>query len=168
LSSAGRQAEAVFDEGFLARPVAAVHAADLRHGHVALVDKQQPVVGEVVQQGGRCLAGGATGQVPRIVFDAGAEAHFTEQLQVVHRALLEALGLEELVVGLQRPQAVGELLPNAPDGPFEVVTTGHVVARRVDGDLVESPQHLPAQRIDLGDGIDGVPKNSRRMARASS
>ena len=31
-----------------------------------------------------------------------------------------------------------------------------VVAGRVDGDLVEPPQHLPAQRIDLGDRLDRV------------
>ncbi len=43
----GRQAEAVFDQGFLARTVAAVHAADLRHGHMALIDHQKKIVGKI-------------------------------------------------------------------------------------------------------------------------
>ena len=51
-----RQAEAELDERLLARAVAAVHAADLRDGHVALVDDEQEVLGEVVEQRGRRLA----------------------------------------------------------------------------------------------------------------
>jgi hypothetical protein len=47
----------VLDQRLLAAAVAGVHAADLRHGLVRLVDDQQEVVGEVVEQRGRRLAG---------------------------------------------------------------------------------------------------------------
>ena len=40
----GRQAEAEVDERLLARPVALVHAADLRDGLVRLVDEDHEVV----------------------------------------------------------------------------------------------------------------------------
>ena len=69
-----RQPEAVRDQHFLARPVAVVHAADLRHGLVALVDDDQRVVGQVVEQRRRRLARRAAGQVPRVVLDAVAVA----------------------------------------------------------------------------------------------
>ena len=49
-----------------------IHAAELRHGHVALVDDQQRVVGQVLEQGRRRLARLAAGQIARIVLDAGA------------------------------------------------------------------------------------------------
>ena len=46
-----RQPEAVVDERLLARAVALVHAADLRHGLVGLVEEADEVVGEVVDAG---------------------------------------------------------------------------------------------------------------------
>ena len=45
-----RQPEAEVDQDLLARAVVLVHADDLRDGHVALVDDQQPVGREVVEQ----------------------------------------------------------------------------------------------------------------------
>ena len=45
-----RQPEAVVHQRALARHVALEHRADLRHGHVRLVDDQQEVLGEVVDQ----------------------------------------------------------------------------------------------------------------------
>jgi hypothetical protein len=57
---AGGQAEAELVQDRLPREVAAVHAADLRHGHVALVDDQQGVVGQVFEERG----GGSPGFRP--------------------------------------------------------------------------------------------------------
>ena len=69
---AGRQAEAVFGERRLAAEVAAIHAADLRHGDVALVGEDERVVGQIFEQGRRRLAGFAAGEIARIILDAGA------------------------------------------------------------------------------------------------
>ena len=55
----GREPEPVLDQGLLARAVAAVHAPELRHGHVAFVDEEQRIGREVVEQGRRRLAGAA-------------------------------------------------------------------------------------------------------------
>ena len=51
------QAEAVLDQRHLARAVALVHAAQLRHGVVRLVDEAQEVRREEVEQRGGGLAG---------------------------------------------------------------------------------------------------------------
>ena len=40
----------------------------------------------------------APGQVARVVLDARAEAHLLDRLEIVHRALLEALPLEQLAL----------------------------------------------------------------------
>jgi hypothetical protein len=55
-------AEAVVDQRLLARAIAVIHAANLRHGLVGLVDEQQIVLRDVVEQGGRGFAGQAAGQ----------------------------------------------------------------------------------------------------------
>ncbi len=57
------QAETELSQHALAVEVAAEHAADLRHGDVALVDDQQRVLGEVFEQGRRRLAGTAAGEI---------------------------------------------------------------------------------------------------------
>ncbi len=63
---------------------------------MALVDEGQVVLREVVEQAGRPRAGGAAGQVARVVLDAVAEAHLAQHLEVVARPHLEPLRLEEL------------------------------------------------------------------------
>ncbi len=92
---AGGQPKTVFGQRRLAPVVAAVHAADLRDGHVALVAEDQGVVGQVLEQGRRRLAGPAAGEVARIVLDAGAGAGRLQHLEVEDGALLEPLRLEQ-------------------------------------------------------------------------
>ena len=81
------------DECHLAGPVAFVHATDLRHGHVRLVDDADHVLGEVVDQGIGRLAGLATVHVTGIVLDARTVAHVLEHLKVIGGPLGQALGL---------------------------------------------------------------------------
>ena len=102
---AGGQAEAVFGQRELAPVVAAVHAADLRHGHVALVDEQEGVVGEVFEEGRRRLAGPAAGEVAGIVLDAGAGAGGLDHLEVEGGALLQPLRLQQAPLSVQFSRA---------------------------------------------------------------
>ncbi len=91
----GGHPEPVLDERLLARAVAVVHAADLRHGDVALVDDDQRVLRQVVDQGRRGLARAVPGQVARVVLDAVAEAELAQHLHVEEGPLLEPLRLEQ-------------------------------------------------------------------------
>ena len=84
----------VVHERLLAGLVALVHAVDLRHGHVGLIDHAEPVVGKVVEEGVRGLAGAAAVDVARVVLDAGTETHLAQHLEVVRGAHAQALGLE--------------------------------------------------------------------------
>ena len=92
---AGRQAEAVFGERRLAAEVAAIHAADLRDGDMALIGEDERVVGQVFEKRRRRLAGLAAGEPARIILDAGAGARGLEHLEIEGGALLEALRLEQ-------------------------------------------------------------------------
>ena len=119
LSSALGQPEAVVDQRLLARAVALVHAADLRHGLVGLVDEADEVLGEVVDQAVRPVAGHAAVEDARVVLDAVAEAHLAQHLHVVLRALAQAVGLEQLALGLQLGAARVELAPDLLDRLLE-------------------------------------------------
>ena len=88
-----RQPESELDQRLLARTVALVHGADLRNGHMRFVDHQQRVGRQVVEQARRRLPRGAAGEIARVVLDAGAVADLLHHFHVIHRALLEPLGL---------------------------------------------------------------------------
>ena len=108
---AGRQAEAVFGERRLAAEVAAIHAADLRHGDVALVDEDQRVVGDVFEQGRRRIARLAAGEIARIILDAGAGAGRLQHLEVEAGALLQPLRLQQAAGPFKLGEAVTAALP---------------------------------------------------------
>ena len=86
-----------------------IHAADLRHGLVALVHDRQGVVGQIVEQRRRRLARRPAGQVPRVVLDPVAVADLLDHLQVEHRPLMEPVRLENLPLGLELLAVPGEL-----------------------------------------------------------
>ena len=116
LSSARRQAEAVFHQRLLARAVALVHGAELRNGLVRFVDDQQRVPRQVVEQARRRLARRAAGQIARVVLDAGAVADLFHHLHVEHGALLEALRLDQLVLLAQHLEPLAQFLADVVDG----------------------------------------------------
>jgi hypothetical protein len=93
-----REAEAVLDERPLARLVAVVHRPHLRDRLVALVDDREVVRREVVEERRGRLPRLAAGEVARVVLDPGAVPDLAHHLEVEARPLLEALGLEQLVL----------------------------------------------------------------------
>ena len=56
-------------------------------------------------------------EVRRVVLDARADAGLLEHLEVVLGARAQALGLEELALGLEEGQLLGELLFDRRDRP---------------------------------------------------
>ncbi len=134
---AGGQAEAVLGERRLAPVVAAEHAADLRHGDVALVDEHQRVVGQVLEQRRRRLAGLAAGEVARVVLDAGAGAGRLHHLHVEDGALLEALRLQQAAGVVQLVEALLELGLDGLDGLLQRRLGRDVVRVGVDLDQLQ-------------------------------
>ena len=133
-----------------------VHAAHLGDGLVALVAHQQEVVGEVVEEGRRRLPRGAAGEVARVVLDAVAVADLLQHLEVEAGALLQALALQQLALGLQHGEALGELGPDPLDGRLQPVLGGDVVGLGVDGDAVHLLEDVAAQHVEAGDALDLV------------
>ena len=81
----------------LTRTVAFVHAADLRHRYMALVDDAEHVLRKVIDQGKRRLARFSTVQMARVVLDTVAKTHGLEHLEIIVGALLQTLRLEQLI-----------------------------------------------------------------------
>ena len=123
----GRQTESVVDEIFLARTIAAIHAANLRHGHMALIDEHQRIARQVVDQRRRRLARLAPGQVPRVVFDAFAEPDLAHHFEIEAGALLDSLRLDELHLRYEEFPLLCELELDGFDRVQHFFSSGNVV-----------------------------------------
>jgi len=150
------QAEAEVDQRLLARRVAAVHAAHLGNCHVRLVDEEQPVLGEVIEQGPGGRAGGAAGEVAGIVFDPGAVAGLTQSFEVVASAFFEPGGLEDAVLSAEFFQALGQLGLDVFNRGRHAFVRGDEVLGRVDVDAIVLGQNLAGERIEFDDALDLV------------
>ena len=152
----GRKTEAVVDERLLARAVAAVHAAELSHHHVALVEEHDAVGREVVDETGRRLAGRKAREVAGVVFNALAEAHLIEHLQIEHRALLQALRLYDAPVGIELGETLLELGLDARHGTYDLLAGRDVVACGVHDEAGHLLLDAAGERIEEMHGLDFV------------
>ena len=141
-----------------------IHAADLRHGDVALVDDQQRVVGQVLEQRRRRLARLAAGEVARIVLDAGAASRSPPSspcrrcVRCSSRCASSSLPLG-VELGQPQLQVVLDLL----DRLLQRRLRRHVVAVGVDLDLARAS---PSSRRSAG-RTRGSPRSRRRTARCA-
>ena len=124
------QAKTVFHQRDLARAVALVHAADLRHRDVGLVDDAEEVLREVVDEGVGRLARRAAVQMPRVVLDAVAKAHRLEHLKIIIGTLLQTLRLEQLVGRLELRHALLAFFADRFQSRLDLRLLGHVVRCR--------------------------------------
>ena len=123
------QAEAVGDQRLLARAVAVVHRANLRQGDVAFIDEDDVILREVIQQGIRRVAGLSAVEIAGIVFDARAVAQLAEHLDIVLRALGDALRLDQIALFLEFPDANVEVVLDVADGAVDGLARGGVMRR---------------------------------------
>ena len=152
----GRQPEAEIHQRRFPGTVSLEHAADLRNTDMGLVGEQHKVIRKIVEQGGRGISLLAAIQMPGIVLDAGAVAQFLHHFQIKLRALLQALRLNQLVLGLEQAQPLPKLVPDVGHGPLQVIPVRYVMACRVDDGFPDIPQDFTCQRVDLPDGFNLV------------
>ena len=152
----GGQAEAVVDEVLLAAAVAVPHAVELGDSDVGLVDEKEVVLGEVVEEGGRGLAGQTGGEVAGVVLNAVAEAYGLDHLEVEAGALVDALGLDEAALGFELlfpPLHLGE---DGGDGGGLALGLDDVVGLGIDGEAGVLLTDGAEEGVDLGEGVDLV------------
>ena len=146
------QAEAVFGEGRLAAEVAAIHAADLRDGDVALVGEDERVVGQIFEQSRRRLAGAAAGEIARIVLDALRRSRsppaFRGRTWCAARAAALRAGGRALLSSSRRAL---QLVLDALDRLQQRRARRDVMRIGVDFDELELLRLLAGQRIELDD-----------------
>ncbi len=125
---------------------------------MGFIDNQQEVGRKEIDDGGRTRTGRTLGDVARVILDAGAEAHLLHHLQIVFRAHLDALGLEQLAFLLEPRDAIAQFLADGEDGAFKFLGRGDELFSGINGDGVVLLQRITKQRIEARDAIDLVPE----------
>ena len=161
----GGQAEAVVDQGLLARAVALVHAADLRDRLVGLVDEDDEVVGEIVDQRVRRAALRTAIEDARVVLDPRGEADLFEHLDVVGGALAQPVRLQLLALGLQLGGTGIQFGADFLDRPLQRLVSGHVMRGGPDRDVVDRVEDLAGQRVEVLDPLDLVAEEGDAVGR---
>ena len=161
------QTEPVLDQRNFTRAVAFVHAANLRDRHMALIYDAQHVLGEVIDQGERGLAGASPVKMARVVLDTRAEPHGLEHLKVVIGTLLQALRLQQLVLGLELGHALFAFFLDSLECSSDLGLLGHIMRGGPNGHGVVLAQQLSSHLVDLGYELDLVTKElkAQRMLR---
>ena len=94
--------------------------------------------------------------MPGVVLDAVAVADLLHHLEIEHRALVQALRLEELALGLELAAVPRELGLDRLDRLLGAIARRDEVRLRVDRDLVVLAQGLAGQRIEGRQRVDFV------------
>ena len=123
---------------------------------MAFVEHHQRIRRQVVEQRRRRLAGPASRQIPRIVFDALAVADLLNHLQIKLRALLDALCLDQLADLLKMLDARLQLHAYRLDHAQRAFTRRHVVAFGEDGQPWHLALHFAGERIEEAQLLDLV------------
>ena len=92
-----------------------------------LVQKGHEIIWKVIQQCVRPLAGLPPVNVPRVILDATAIPQHAQHLEVVQRALLDALCFQELTGGVEILEPLGEFRFDALNRWLEAALLDDVV-----------------------------------------
>ena len=123
---------------------------------MALVGKDDGVVGHVFEQGRRRLSRLAAGEIARIVLDAGAASGRFHHFEIVQRALFKPLRLQQAAGGVQFVEPPLEFGLDAGDRLQQRRPRRDVVRIRVDLHEFQIVGLLAGQRIELLDLVDLV------------
>ncbi len=123
---------------------------------MAFVGKHQRVVGDIFEQGRRRLAGAASGQVARIVLDAGAASGGFHHFEIEGGALLQPLRFQEAPLVVELVEAQLQFGLDRLDRLHQRRPRRHVVRVGVDLDEFELVLLVAGERIELLDILHGV------------
>ena len=113
-----------------------------------LVDDNQIIVRKIIHQGVRRILGRQPRKMHRVVLDARADAGLAKHLDIVVRALRDALKLQKLIVRAEILSPLLKLRLDVRKRPLHLLRLHDIVGRRED-DHVGKVRYRPSlQRID--------------------
>ena len=91
-----------------------------------------------------------------VVLDAVAEPHLPQVLEVELGAHPESLRFQQLALLLEPGQPLLQLVLDAPDRPIHPLARGRVVGGREQDEVLQRPDAVAGERVELPDRLDVV------------
>ena len=149
-----RQTKTIIDQHLLTCSVTIVHALDLPHSHVTLVNHDKKIIWEEIKKCKRWLSLTTTIHVTRIVLNAVGVAHFSQHFNVVFCSLANTLRFNKLTLFFKESDLLFHFLLNLTDGDFHMLVISHKVGGRKDNQMVNIRNHTSCQGLNLTDTIN--------------
>ena len=112
------------------------------------VEERHEIFREVIEQCERSRPRFAPVDVPRVILDAAAITKHFHHLEVVKRALLDALRLQKFADRVEILEAFLEFFFDSDNGLVDVFLIGHVMLRAVNHARGQFGQNLAGQKIE--------------------
>ena len=127
-----RQAETIFYQVLLARPVASIHGANLRNAHMALVNHKQEIFREEIEQAVWTFAFVSAIEIAGIVLNTRTMPEFLYHFHIIFYALLNALCLDSIADTLEEFYLFYQVVLNSSDGAFLLLFCGNEKVGRIN------------------------------------
>ena len=123
---------------------------------MTFVDEQQCVFRKILEQCWRRFARQAASEKAAVILDPRAATRCSNHFQIKVRSLLEPLGFEQLSLGDQLFQSLGQLMPDRVHCLLHCRARRDVMTVGVDPHVVEHGRFFSRQRVELRNGFDFV------------
>ncbi|CAB5077704.1 unannotated protein [freshwater metagenome] len=148
----------MFDQRLLAGTVPSELTPHLWHSLMAFVHHDKEVIGEIVEQRERRLAGFTPVDVGRVVLDAITESEFRHHFKVVLRSHPKTLGLEEFVLAFKLGQLLLQLRLDSRHRRAHAFIARCVMGRRENNEFFEFGDFLSGDRVNNHDALNLIAK----------
>ena len=136
--------------------ISTIHAANLRYGHVALVDDQQIVLREIIDQTEWATSGRTSVEVARIVLNPGTIPQLLDHFEIILDPLFESSGFGRFSDRFEVFALFAQIELNHPNGLLDPLPRSHKQIGRIDDHPFLSLESLSRHRIDRIDHLDLV------------
>src|SRR5271166_3703348 len=126
--------------------------------HVRFVDDKEKIFRKEIEQRVRTRPSRTPAQVPRVVFDPAAEAHFLHHFEIEFGPHLDSLRLEKFCIRFKPFYALVELFPDCSESALHLVVRRDELFGRIEREPIEFFRRVSGEGIEPSDQIDFVPE----------
>ena len=125
---------------------------------MGLVEDKEVIFGKKIKERVRSRARRATGEMPRVIFNAVAESHLLHHLEIELRSHANALGLDKFALALKLCDSRFQLAPDASHRGSELVVRGDELLGRKKSECRKRGAGMSRQGVKHADPVDFIAK----------
>ena len=153
----GGEPESKLNQSLLPGTIPPRHPPDLGDGDMALIDKEQEIIREVIKQSGRRIARFSVVKMKRIILNPITEPDLLHHLQVIVGAHLQPLDLQQLSPLFKELQSSLQFHADISGRAFQIGFAADIMTPREDNRPAAFPRSYRTERINIGEPFNLIP-----------